>query len=129
MKQPAAQFEFDVSTFRDPVGQKQFNRAVGTCPDVRDWVAQDRRVPGVVNVCRLLAEDLCRPHPKGTGTEVISGWLSISFKDHHGKWIAPAVAELVANQLDKDGFNVIVLHHELRPSPKEQADPKAKAEA
>lgn len=113
VKPPAAQFEFNVSLFRDPIGQKQFNRAYGTQPDVRDWVAQDKRMPGVIQMCQLLAEDLIRPHKKGDHTESISSWLSISFKDHHGKWIAPAVAEAVANQLDADGFNVIVLHHEL----------------
>lgn len=119
VKQPSAQFEFDVSKFRDPVGQKQFNRALGTCPDVRDWVGQDKRVAGVIQMCQLLAEDLVRPHKKADGKEeAISGWLSISFKDHHGKWISPAIAELVANQLDADGFSVIVLHHEIVGSSK-----------
>ena len=112
-KPPAAQFEFNVSLFRDPVGQKQFGKAYGNSPDVRDWVAQDKRMPGVIEACQLLAEDLIRPHKKGDREETISSWLSIAFRDHHGKWIAPAIAESVANQLDKDGFVVIVLHHEL----------------
>ncbi len=110
---PNAQFEFDVRLFRDPVGQKQFNRALGIQPDVRDWVGQDKRAKGVIEMCQMLAEDLIRPHKKGDKEEPISIWLSLSFRDHHGKWIAPAIAELVANQLDKDGFTVAVCHHEL----------------
>jgi RNase adaptor protein for sRNA GlmZ degradation len=115
-KKPQAQFEFDVSKFRDPVGQKQFNKAVGTQADVRDWVGQDKRVPALVQQCRILAEDLIRPHKKDGKDEQISAWLSLSFKDHHGKWISPAIAELVANQLDLDGFKVVVCHHNLDPT-------------
>ncbi len=113
---PNAQFEFDVSTFRDPAGQKQFAGALGIDPDVRDWVCEDRRVPAIVNMCEIIAEDLIRPHAKGEGTETLSQWLSFAFKDHHGKWIAPAIAEAVSNKLSEAGFIVITLHHDI-PKP------------
>lgn len=113
---PQAQFEFDVSGFRDPVGQKQFNKALGTFPDVRDWVCEDRRVPAILDTCQLLAEDLLKPRPKGNTTEAMSVWVSFSFKDFHGKWISPAIAEAVANKLSETGYIVYVHHHALPAS-------------
>lgn len=108
-KSLAGQFEFDVSQFRDPAGQKQFlgRDICGVDAEVRDWVGQDRRVPVLVKECRLLAEDLIRPKQN---EKAPCQWLSISFKDRHGKWIAPAVAELVANALSDDGFTITVYH-------------------
>ena len=110
---PAAQFEFDVSKFRDPVGQKQFNKAYGTNPDVREWVCRDRRMPAVVDLCLMLAEDLLKPRKKGNSEESISHWLSLGFRDFHGKWIAPAVAEEVADKLSSEGYVVYVVHHNI----------------
>ena len=113
---PAAQFEFDVTLFRDPTGQKQFNGLNGTDPTVRDWVSSDRRIPAVLDHCTLLAKDLLTPRIKnghGDG-EPISKWISFSFKDYHGKWIAPAVAEKVAERLTGLGFTVLVVHHTLK---------------
>lgn len=116
-KSLAGQFEFDVSQFRDPQGQKQFfgRDICGIDAEVRDWVGQDRRVPVLIKECRLLAEDLIRPKQTGVTNGVTQEkapcqWLSISFKDFHGKWIAPAVAELVANALSDDGFTITVYH-------------------
>ena len=117
-KHPVGQFEFDVSKFRDPAGQVQFRLQElkeaginGTTPEVRDWVAKDRRVPIIISECRLLAEDLISPKTDG---KPISAWLSFSFVDTHGKWIAPAVAELVANHLSDAGFNILVHHAGLK---------------
>ena len=112
-KAPSAQFEFDVSQFRDPAGQKQFSKACGSDPDVRAWVCEDRRLPAVIDTCLLLAEDLLKPKKKGSGEEAISQWLSLAFRDYHGKWIAPAVAEAVANKLSDAGYIVMVIHHAL----------------
>ena len=104
----AGQFEFDVSNFRDPAGQKQFSQAPnGLAKEVVEWVRQDRRVPIIVKDCILLAEDLVRLRPDGRST---CGWLSFGFKDYHGKWIAPAVAEAVAESLSEAGFNVATHH-------------------
>lgn len=117
-KQPVSQFEFNVSKLRDPAGQKQFSSLSGVAPEVRDWVSADLRVAGIVADCRILANDLLTPKPVSDGikTEVraTSKWVSFSFRDIHGKWISPAVAELVADALSKDGFNVTVTHWGLR---------------
>ncbi len=107
------QFEFDVSSFRDPLGQKQFlTKSSGIDPEVRDWVGQDHRVPILIKECRMLAEDLIR-HKKD-GQAAPSTWLSFSFKDFHGKWISPAVAELVADELSNAGFMVTVYHSAIK---------------
>jgi hypothetical protein len=112
-KQMLAQFEFDVTTFRDPTGQKQFTTFTdGTVPAVRDWVAQDRRIPAVVEQCLMLADDMLQ---KKNDKEAISSWVSIAFKDHHGRWIAPAVAECVADALSDAGYRVSVVHDGLKP--------------
>ena len=112
----SGQFEFDVSSFRDPGGQKQFAGTNGLYPDVRDWVGTDRRVPIIIRDCLLLADDIIRPKPQANSNvpKALSVWLSFSFKDFHGTWIAPAVAELVANSLSEAGFNVAV-HHKCIP--------------
>ena len=114
-----AQFEFDVSGFRDPAGQKQFKGRTklseagslvplnGVDSEVYEWVAKDPRIPAIIGDCRILAEDQIRPKADG---KALSVWLSLSFKDYHGIWIAPAVAELVANALSDDGFNIVVHH-------------------
>ena len=110
------QFEFDVAALRDPAGQKQFVGSNGTFPLVIDWVGEDRRVPIIIKDCLLLADDLAKPKIK-EGSSVakpISQWLSFSFRDFHGKWIAPAVAEKVANALSDAGY-VVAVHHQSLP--------------
>ena len=116
-KSPVTQFECDVTEWRDPAGQKQFKKVNGTHPDVRGWMKEDKRVQAVINHCLLLADDLVKPKSREVGettqVEALSGWLSFSFKDHHGKWAAPAVAELVARALSNAGYFVGVRHVNL----------------
>lgn len=108
----AGQFEFDVTTLRDPTGQQQFKGLNGLYPAVRDWVGSDRRVSIIIKDILLLADDMAKPKTKEgrAQPEPISPYVSFAFKDYHGKWIAPAVAELVADILDKEGFRVAVHH-------------------
>ena len=117
---PKVQFEFDCTSLRDPTGQKQFANLTGTSVAVREWIKADDRVNAIVASCRLLANDLIKPKPRTSfgKTEMIqvSKWLSFSFKDFHGKWAAPAMAELVADALDLDGYKVTVVHYGLPPN-------------
>jgi len=110
-----AQFEYDVAPFRDPAGQKKFAGWNGTFPEVREWMKEDTRVGVVIKECLLLADDLIKPkdldNKKG---ESVSNWLSIAFKDHHGQWASPAVAELVADALSLAGYVVVVYHGSLK---------------
>ena len=110
---PTAQWEFDVSAFRDPMGQKQFQGKNGNIPEIVTWVCQDKRVPAVLDLCAILAEDLLRPHMVNGANKSICSWVSIAFKDTHGTMIAPAVAEAVADKLSNMGFIVAVSHHAL----------------
>ena len=114
---PKVQFEFDVTKFRDPGGQKQFSKFNGTTAAVRDWVGEDERAAAIISTCLLLADDQIKLKARNDGTvtriESASQWLSISFRDFHGKWVAPAIAELVANALVKEGYPVTVIHHNL----------------
>lgn len=114
----AGQFEFDVSTLRDPAGQQQFKGMNGLYPEVRDWVGSDRRVSIIIKDILLLSDDMAKPKAKeGKSTpEPISPYVSFSFKDHHGKWISPAIAELVADVLIKEGFRVAVHHRGIVPA-------------
>lgn len=117
-QRPKAQFEFDVSNFRDPAGQKQFEGRTGFDPQVRDWVGDDRRIKAILETIQLIVEDLRAPVETGTAEnpkiEPRSKWISISFSDVQGRWISPAVAELVANYLsDKCGYDVLVRHYGL----------------
>lgn len=112
------QFEYDVTQFRDPGGQKQFEGMNGTYPKVKQWMLQDRRVPIIIEDCLLLADDLVRAKQIDSNmTKSVSTWLSFAFKDFHGKWTAPAVAELVADALSDAGY-VVVVYHASVPSEK-----------
>ena len=112
---PKTQFVFNVGRFRDPQGQVQFAGKNGTDPTVQDWILSDNRVKAVVRDCQILAMDLLKPHPPSDKPR--TEWVSFSFFDHHGKWIAPAVAELVAKDLTSKGFKVAVHHLTLRGKP------------
>lgn len=106
-----SQFEFSVSSFRDPMGQKQFEGLNGTHPEVRTWISSDSRIGILINECLLLSNDLLKPKKVGEGPDkAASVWLSFAFKDKNGKWIAPAVAELIADALAEAGY-VVVTHH------------------
>lgn len=110
----AGQFEYDVTSFRDPTGQKQFAGLNGTYPQVRDWVSEDRRMAVLISECMLLADDMLEEkNIEGQKPKAASTWLSFSFRDYHGKWVAPAVAEAIANALSDAGYNVFVHHKDI----------------
>ena len=116
---PQAQYEFDITTMRDPSGQKQFvKESDGRSELVRKWIGEDDRVPGIISFCRMLADDLVKPKTRttenATRVEPVSQWLSIAFYDFHGKWAAPAIAEIVADALSDDGYTVAVKHYALK---------------
>lgn len=104
---PQAKYTIDVRGLRDPVG----NRALkGQCEDgrgqaVQEWVADDERVPIIVGELVGLAV----AHIKN-GHDT---YVSIGISDHHGKWLAPAVAEILASAMETAGFSVSVRHQGL----------------
>lgn len=104
---PACRYLIDVIKLRDPVGQKDFivKDFLGTDRDVQDFVKEDERVPAIIDEC----VNIVAAHVGGNKEP----YVSIGFHDHHGRWIAPAVAELVADGLDAAGYPCAVTHHEL----------------
>ena len=113
-KKASGQFDFNVSTIRDPAGQKQFAGLNGTHPEVRDWVAVDKRISIIIADCLILADDLIKPKGVIGSEKSACKWLSFSFSDFHGKWTAPAVAESVANALSDEGY-LVAVHHQAVP--------------
>lgn len=95
------QYQFDVSSFRDPIGHKSFKGMDGTHEEVKKWILSDKRVKSLIDEVHRLVYD----HVDNGKTR----WLSIGFIDHHGKWISAAVAELVADSLP-DKYKVAVVH-------------------
>lgn len=102
------QFSFDVGKFRDPIGNKKLTNMFydGVHIAVRDWVKEDPKIPGLLDQCLLIAND------RITHGEV--KFLSLAFRDYHGKWISRAVAELVATHLSSAGYSVGVIHEEIK---------------
>ena len=105
------QYLLDAARFRDAAGNLGLT---SVCTDGRDkrvqvWVKVDPRYPAVLETVEALAVD-CR-----TRTQK---YLSVGFVDHHGRWTAVALAELVADYLKEKGdYDVHTVHHELGGNP------------
>jgi RNase adaptor protein for sRNA GlmZ degradation len=69
---------------------------------VMNFVEQDKRIPVLVNEMLSLA------HAHVTAAQ--EHHITIGLEDRHGRWIAPAVGELVAEALDAAGFKVSITH-------------------
>jgi hypothetical protein len=102
-----AQVEFDLSTFRNPMGEKKFKDLPqkGLDKAVMEWMKRDPRINIIMKDCMILARDKF-----STGNDSLP-WLSFLFCDDHGLWTAAAVAELVADDLSDAGFRVSTHHH------------------
>lgn len=101
---PIPHYEFDLNTFRDPMGNRTLldDCKDGRAPRVQEWIKADPRYVAIMDSVTHLVKDHV-DHGK-------SGWLSIAFRDYHGLWKSRAIAELVADELGKSGYNVGVLH-------------------
>lgn len=102
------ELDVSVSNFRDPLGHKTLTSQYkdGRAMAVRDWIKVDPRVQGLSDSIKLYVYD-----------KIIHGKqdkLVIGFRDHHGKWVSPAVAEIVGDMLDGLGFSVGVWHDRLQ---------------
>lgn len=104
-RSPSANIEFDLGSFRDPLGNLHLRKTCvdGTDPAVQDWIKVDPRYGPLLNQCIILVKD----HFNG---ESKARWFSLGFRDHHGTWISRAVATLVANELAALGYKVGVMH-------------------
>jgi RNase adaptor protein for sRNA GlmZ degradation len=96
-------YEIDVSQFRDPLGNKALTTAHtdGRHKNVQAWVAEDPRFDAVLDSVLSMADD-------ANTTNMTH--LCIGFADHHGKWAAVALAELAAQYLRKESYDVAIYH-------------------
>lgn len=100
---PMTHYEFDLSDFRDPLGNKNLMSQCkhGSDDKVKVWIKTDPRYPTILNQCIILAKDSEKRGIK---------WLTLGFKDYHGIWKSGAVAELIGDELGELGFDVAVIH-------------------
>jgi RNase adaptor protein for sRNA GlmZ degradation len=99
-----ARYTFDLSNLRDPIGHKGLRELCddGRDPLVRDWIDEDPRVGGIIaEICALTSIHILRDKEPS---------LSIGMIDTHGKWISPAIAEMVAEEMDQIEIPILVSH-------------------
>ena len=104
--QISTQYIIDVSGLRDPGSNRGFNVKYknGLPGEVQDFVKEDSRVAAIVDTIHLIT------HLNLRSEAADGGWLAFMIRDHHGKWIAPAVGEIVADSLSNLGYKVSVIH-------------------
>lgn len=108
---PDPHFVIDVSEWRDPLGSKTLKNLYtdGRAGEVQDFVREDPKYQAAANAALMI-----------TYTNLISNkttpkpWISIGVRDHHGTWTAPAMTELLAEEINRKlGIKVFVRHVEL----------------
>src|SRR5260370_38640208 len=106
---PVPQYEFQLGAFRDP--QHKFKSVDGRSKAVQEWIIDDPRMPALLSTIEMLVFDQVK--------EQKAAWLSIGFRDYHGKWISAALVEIIADRLSARGFDVMVRHewpgNEVKP--------------
>lgn len=114
MVPPRAHYVIDVSGIRDPLSNRGFKNTFtdGRPGEIQKFVAEDPRMNAILDTVKLIAYDQLRSK---AGSKK---WLSIAFRDHHGKWGSVAVGEIVRDALKYDGYNVALRHYELEGVPK-----------
>lgn len=99
-----AQYRSDLTHIRDPIGQPLLTQKCKDGRDqlVREWIRGDLRVKALIHATLMIAHD--------TFKNQRCVWTSFGFTDHHGRWISPAIGEIVGDALDKEGYKVCVNH-------------------
>lgn len=96
-------YEVNCFNMRDPIGREDLKKLTGADPAVKEFVRADPKLPAIISHCHMLVHDAVKKQGLN--------YISITFRDHHGKWISRAVGELVADHLDKEGYKVNVLDY------------------
>lgn len=106
---PSSDYVIDVDGLRDPLSNRGFKNEFrdGRPVKVREFIKEDPRVPAIIDTVKLLVE----AHVRSVGHD--RTWVAISLRDHHGKWIAPAIGEVLADTLAADGYKVSLMHIDL----------------
>lgn len=90
-------WKFDVSKFRDPIGQKDLRNLDGRDTKVQAFLLEDPRMKPLLHAVKLIAAQKDK-------------WTSIAFFDHHARYISVGIVELVARELDSTGLNIYISH-------------------
>lgn len=103
------QYIFEVAGLRDPQSNRGFSKTYkdGRPGEVQNYVEDDPRVKAIIQEIRAFAYMHLRSDAKD------NKWLSFGIKDNHGRWIAPAVGELVAERLSQLKYGVYLCHCDL----------------
>ena len=95
-------YSIDLSSLRDPMGRKELRKLDGSSMEVQNFLAEDSRVGPIIRTVHSLAHDILRVQA--------SKYMSVTFHDHHGKWISQGVARMVGDYLSERGFKVCVIN-------------------
>jgi hypothetical protein len=104
-KQPASlRYAINCTNLRDPRGHKTLTIAHndGRAEEVKSWIKDDPRLPAIIDTVVMSVQLAIE-----AGEE---RYVTLGFWDHHGQWCAPAIAELVADELDRLGYNMYIQH-------------------
>ncbi len=103
------QYYIQVAGLRDPgsSGSIRSQYVDGRAGGVQQYIKEDPRVEAIAQTIRAIAWMHLRSQARD------NKWLSFGLVDHHGRWIAPAVGEIVADQLSQSGYAVSLYHADL----------------
>jgi hypothetical protein len=103
------QYYINVAGLRDPgsSGQIRSQYVDGRAGGVQQYIADDVRVKVISEQIRLIAY----MHLRSQAAD--NKWLSFGLVDYHGRWIAPAIGEIVADNLSDLGYSVSLYHADL----------------
>ena len=106
---PQCDYVIDVAGFRDPMSNRGFKNTYrdGRPSQVQDYVREDPRFAAILDTVRILVSSHV------TSQAADKAWVSIAFRDHHGKWIAPAIVESIADVLSAEKLKVHAFHMDL----------------
>ena len=101
------QYSIDLTHMRDPIGQVIL---IATCKDgtdkrVQEWIRIDPRIGGILHIAEMIVHDIFSNQK--------ASWTSLGLSDFHGRWISPAIGEIIADELMKGCFKVCVQHLDL----------------
>jgi len=100
---PVPQYEFDVSEWRDPVGNAILRHLSGRDVHVQEYLMADHRYHSLLSNVKMLVKDIVGQQK--------SNFLSIGFRDFHGRHISLGLIYLIGAELDKEGYSVCI--HDL----------------
>lgn len=98
----------DLTEWRDPIGQPHLTKVCEDGRDVRvrEWISAEPRLSSFLAGMELIVRSFV---PLNS-----SSFLTIGVYDKKGIWIAPAVAEILADHLAAKGYRVHVRHDAVK---------------